>query len=107
MAKNFKILRDKLPADARRRVAERVIVELEKVPLSQLRKARKLTQAHLAEKLGVDQAAVSRVESRGDLYLSTLREYVEAMGGQLEIRADFPNGGSFPISVNKPSTARR
>jgi hypothetical protein len=45
MAKNFKILRDKLPADARRRVAERVIVELEKIPLSQLRKAKKLIQA--------------------------------------------------------------
>ena len=107
MAKNFKVLRDKLPADARRRVAERVIVELEKIPLSQLRKARKLTQADLAGKLGVDQAAVSRVENRGDLYLSTLREYVEAMGGQLEIRADFPNGGSFPISISKTAASRR
>jgi DNA-binding XRE family transcriptional regulator len=107
MAKNFKVLRDKLPADAHRRVAERVIVELEKIPLSQLRKARKLTQTDLAGKLGVDQAAVSRVESRSDLYLSTLREYIEAMGGQLEIRADFPNGGSFPISINRSVASRR
>jgi transcriptional regulator with XRE-family HTH domain len=62
------------------------------MPLDKLRKARSLTQVAVAERLQVDQGSVSKLESRTDMYLSTLREYVEALGGKLELRADFPDG---------------
>jgi transcriptional regulator with XRE-family HTH domain len=65
---------------------------LAKIPLAEVRRARQLTQNRLAELLHVNQGAVSKLERRSDMYLSTLRSYIEAMGGQLEIRAVFPNG---------------
>jgi transcriptional regulator with XRE-family HTH domain len=67
--------------------------------LSQLRNARRLTQVQLAAILGVSQAQVSRVENQADLYLSTLRSYVQAMGGELELRAVFPDGQAAAITL--------
>jgi len=67
--------------------------------LAQLRNARRLTQAQLASVLGVSQAQVSRVENQADLYLSTLRSYVQAMGGELELRAVFPDGHAAAITI--------
>jgi len=58
----------------------------------ELRAARELTQARLAETLGIKQATVSKIERRADLYVSTLARFIEAMGGELEIRAVFPEG---------------
>ena len=49
-------------------------------------------QVNLAQVLGVNQSAVSKLEKRTDMYLSTLRSYIEAMGGELEIQAVFPDG---------------
>jgi DNA-binding XRE family transcriptional regulator len=46
----------------------------------------------MAQILGVNQSAISKIEKRTDMYLSTLRSYVEAMGGSLEIQAVFPEG---------------
>jgi DNA-binding XRE family transcriptional regulator len=57
--------------------------------LRELRKAHDLTQAQMAEQLGIDQGEVSRIEHRADLYVSTLRRYVEALGGRLHITATF------------------
>ncbi len=65
---------------------------LAEIPLEQLRSARNLTQTNLAHVLGVNQSAISKIEKRTDMYLSTLRSYVEAMGGSLEIQAVFPEG---------------
>jgi transcriptional regulator with XRE-family HTH domain len=59
--------------------------------LRDLRKARKLTQARVAKRLGITQDSVSRLEKRSDLLLSTLRKTVRAMGGDLRIIAEFPN----------------
>ena len=56
-----------------------------------MREARERSQAELGEKLHIKQAAVSKLERRTDMYLSTLRSYIEAMGGTLEIIARFPN----------------
>lgn len=67
--------------------------------LAQLRHARRLTQTQLAGALGVSQAQVSRVENQADLYLSTLRSYVQAMGGELELRAVFPDGQAATITI--------
>jgi transcriptional regulator with XRE-family HTH domain len=67
--------------------------------LAQVRNARRLTQTQLANTLGVSQAQVSRIENQADLYLSTLRSYVQAMGGELQLRAVFPDGQATAITV--------
>ncbi len=67
--------------------------------LAQLRNAHRLTQAQLASVLGVSQAQVSRAGNQADLYLSTLRGYVQAMGGELEVRAFFPDGQTTAIMI--------
>lgn len=59
--------------------------------LNELREAFSLTQNELASKLNVKQPAISRLEQRSDMYISHLREVIEAMGGQLEITAHFGN----------------
>jgi DNA-binding XRE family transcriptional regulator len=56
-----------------------------------------LTQADMAEMLDVPQSSISRIEQRADMYLSTLRNYVHAMGGALQIQAVFPDGGTIVI----------
>lgn len=71
---------------------ERAQAALAQMALGELRRARELTQAELAGELGKGQAAVSRMERRADVYVSTLRRYVEALGGTLEIVARFPDG---------------
>lgn len=65
--------------------------------LQQMRKARALTQKKLAKKLGVGQVAVSKLESRSDILLSTLRSYIEAMGGTLDLVVHFP--GRKPVKL--------
>jgi DNA-binding XRE family transcriptional regulator len=60
--------------------------------LHQLREARSLTQVNLAKVLNVNQGAVSKMEKRTDMYVSTLRSYIKAMGGDLQIKAVFPEG---------------
>ena len=78
---------------ARRRRIEDRAAELiaEEMTLRELRKARALTQASVARELGISQDAVSRLERRSDLLLSTLRRTVEAMGGSLSLVAHFPD----------------
>lgn len=70
------------------REAEETIAAME---LARLRKARRLTQEQLAERLGTRQAAVSKMERRMDMRISTLREVIEAMGGELRVTAHFPD----------------
>ena len=76
---------------------------IEEMPLQQLRNAREMTQTRLAEVLEMDQGNISKLEKRTDMYLSTLRSYVEAMGGTLEIRAVFPDGDVKIDLLNKLS----
>ncbi len=73
------------------------------MPLQQIRNARRMTQTRLAELLEMDQGNISKLEQRTDMYLSTLRSYVEAMGGALEIRAVFPEGDVEIELLNKLS----
>ncbi len=91
-ARNFDELRMKMPPESRARVDERVRATLANMALDELRAARELTQTHLAELFGVSQGSISRLERRTDMYVSTLAKFIEAMGGQLEIRAVFPDG---------------
>jgi len=90
--KHFRELEAKMPPEARARVAARVKETLENMSLDQLRTARELTQESLATMLGTKQANVSKMERRTDMYIGTLAKFIEAMGGQLEIRACFPEG---------------
>jgi len=62
------------------------------MPLDALRDAKQLTQVQMAQLLKISQGAVSKVERRTDMFVSTLRNYVRAIGGDLEIRAVFPDG---------------
>jgi len=62
------------------------------MPLQELRKALSLTQEQIAEKLGISQAAVSKMENRPDTHIRTLARFVEAMGGTLKVTAQFPQG---------------
>src|SRR5690242_16086739 len=63
----------------------------EEMTLQELREALHIQQGELGEMLGIKQAAVSRMERRNDMYLSSLRKAVEAMGGELVIIARFPD----------------
>jgi DNA-binding XRE family transcriptional regulator len=92
MARNFKELREKMSPESRTRVEERVQRAIKEMPLEELRAAREMTQAQLAKVWGVSQGSISKVESRADVYVSTLRSYIEAMGGELQIQAVFPDG---------------
>jgi transcriptional regulator with XRE-family HTH domain len=92
MAKKFSELYGKMAPERRERVEKKVAEAIAAMPLDELRTARHITQTHLATLLGVTQASVSKMEKRTDMYVSTLRSFVEAMGGQLEIRAVFPEG---------------
>ncbi|HEX4517944.1 MAG TPA: XRE family transcriptional regulator [Gaiellaceae bacterium] len=67
--------------------------ELERaLTLAELRRAREMTQTQLASALEMKQGGVSRIEHQTDLYVSTLRSFIEALGGQLEVTAVFPDG---------------
>ena len=72
---------------------ERRAAELyeEEMTLRELRRAHELTQTAIAERLRIKQASVARIEQRSDLLLSTLRSYVQAMGGELDIVVRLPN----------------
>ena len=65
--------------------------------LQELRKAKALTQVQLAKTLGIRQATVAQMEKRSDLMISTLRSYIEAMGGRLKLTVEFP--GRAPTQI--------
>jgi transcriptional regulator with XRE-family HTH domain len=77
-----------LPAKRRAKIERRAS---ELATLKDLRQAVERTQEDLAARLGVGQDTVSRIERRSDILLSTLRRYVEAMGGELQLIARFPD----------------
>jgi DNA-binding XRE family transcriptional regulator len=78
---------------------------LREMPLVELRRQLNLTQEALAAALGTSQASVSKLERRSDIYLSTLRRYVQAMGGELEITARFPDG-AIRLDPWEPASVR-
>ena len=91
MAKKFSELRAKLSPEARARAAARAEAMLLEMQLQELRKARMVTRVEVAKAMNVEQAAISKLERREDMYLSTLREYVRALGGELKLVASFPD----------------
>jgi transcriptional regulator with XRE-family HTH domain len=91
MGKNFKTLQNKMSPAARVGSEAKAQAFLDEMALDELRIARKMTQERLAQVLHKSQAAVSKIERRADMYVSTLQEVVKALGGMLEIRAVFPD----------------
>lgn len=83
---------NKLPPSRRKKIEKRAQALIaEEMSLRDLRKALKQTQVRVAKKLGINQENVSRLEQRSDLLISTLSDYVEAMGGKLSLVAEFPD----------------
>src|SRR5260370_12532159 len=97
MARNYRELQAKMDPASRTDNERRVREELQRMALEELRGAKHLTQADMAEMLGVPQSSISRIEQRADMYLSTLRNYIHAVGGELRIQAVFPDGGTVVI----------
>lgn len=84
----IKTLPIKKKGEIERRAQELMV---EEKTLQELRKAVSYSQAQLAQALGVKQATISKMERKTDLYVSSLRSFVEAMGGSLDITANFPH----------------
>ena len=98
MGKSLNDKLNELPAERRERIlSEADRLHSEYLTLQELRKAKQLTQAQLAEMLNIRQATIAQMEKRSDLMLSTLRSYVEAMGGKLSLMVEFPD--CSPVSL--------
>ncbi len=92
MANKFSALRAKMTPAAQSRAAARAEAMMVEMQLQELRKSRNVTQVDLANTMQVEQASISKLEKREDMYVSTLREYVKALGGELKLVAAFPDG---------------
>lgn len=92
MARNVNdIIKGLTPARRKKVEARAAQLIAEEMTLREIRKARKLTQQKIAKSLRIGQEGVSKIEKRSDLLISTLRTYVQAMGGQLSLVAEFPD----------------
>jgi len=92
MAKKFSELRARMSPQSQSRAEVKAQTMLAEMPLNELRQARGLSQKMLAEVLHVQQPSIAKLEKRTDMYLSTLRSHIEAMGGELDVIARFPDG---------------
>lgn len=92
MANKFSELRSRMSPESQTRAEVKARAMLAEMPLHELRQARGLSQKMLADVLHVQQPSIAKMEKRTDMYLSTLRSHIEAMGGQLEVVARFPEG---------------
>jgi DNA-binding XRE family transcriptional regulator len=107
--KKFRDLVARMPAESRARSEALTRQLLEEMPLQALRRALALTQEQLAESSGLTQSGIAQIEQRSDVFVSTLRRYIEAMGGELVIFARFPFGetkiSQFATDLNPPKRA--
>lgn len=87
-----------LPKESQDRINERAKATLQAYEIAQLRQNANLSQKALAEKMGVSQANISKIENGSDVYLSTLKRYITTLGGELHINATMPNGENIVIS---------
>lgn len=89
---SFKKLKNSMPVESKKRIQGKIAELRQEMALAEVRKAMSLTQVDLAEMLHIKQAALARLENRTDMYISSLRKYIVAMGGELDIVARFPEG---------------
>ena len=110
MARSFSELTKNLSPERRERIEQRKEQLRQEITLAELRRAFSLTQDTLAKTLNVKQAEISKIENRADMLMSTLRNFVQAMGGDLEVRAVFPDRAieisTFSALTSKPAKSR-
>lgn len=106
MAIKWNELKHKSSPEVRAHLKKEAHAELERIGFHKLRQARQQTQVAIAERLKIAQGAVSRMEKQSDFLLSTLREYVAALGGRLELRVVFPDA-DFVIETLAPAASAR
>jgi DNA-binding XRE family transcriptional regulator len=100
MAKSYNEIRTVMSEESRARAERETKRLLHEIRLAELREAANLTQTQLAERMGISQGAVSRIENGNrDLYLSTLARYVASTGGQLVVSAQYPDSDEVEIKV--------
>ncbi|OPL18799.1 MAG: hypothetical protein AVO35_12970 [Candidatus Aegiribacteria sp. MLS_C] len=92
MAKPFRDLVAKMSPEAQKKAEERTREHLLEMEIRDIRKALDMTQIELARKLRVNQAAISKMEHQSDMFISTLRGILSAMGASLKIVSSFPEG---------------
>jgi len=92
MAQKWSEIREKMTPDGRERNREKTAALLLAMDLAELRDNLELTQEEVASRLQTSQSNVSRMERRRDMLVSTLREVIEAFGGELHLMAEFPDG---------------
>jgi DNA-binding XRE family transcriptional regulator len=92
MANKFSTLLAQMSPESLARAEAKSQAWLAQMPLNELRKARGLSQKMLAEILHIQQPSIAKIEKRTDMYISTLRSHIEAMGGELDVVARFPDG---------------
>ena len=98
MAKKLQDYIASLPAEEQAEItAQSQLLIKEEMGLRELRRALKLTQDQLAQEMGVAQPEISKIEQRTDTYVSTVRRFIEAMGGSLDLVARFPD--SEPVRI--------
>ena len=107
MATKWNDLNHKASTEVRAQLKRDAHAELQRIGFEKLRDARRQTQVAVAKKLGVGQGSVSRIEKQSDFLLSTLREYVDALGGQLELRAVFPEGDFIIESLGPEKRSKK
>ncbi len=88
----FNTLKESMSAHSKERSQKKLQRLRQEMALAEVRKAMFLTQTDLAESLHIKQAALARLENRTDMYISSLRKYISALGGELDIVARFPEG---------------
>lgn len=92
MARKFAELRSRMSPESQARSEAKARKMLAEMPLHELRQALGLSQKVLAHVLHVQQPSIAKLERRTDMYVSTLRSHIEAMGGMLDVVARFPEG---------------
>jgi DNA-binding XRE family transcriptional regulator len=91
MAKKFSKLEAKMSPESRARVEKKVNEMLAEMALAELRRALGFSQEELAGLLDVKQPSIAKLEQRTDMYISTLRDHIHALGGELIMIARFPD----------------
>lgn len=94
----FKDVLARLPADRQRKIEKRAAeLKTEIEGLQALRSLAERSQEQIAQSLGIKQPSVHKMERQADLYISTLRRFVEAAGGKLELNVELPGKGKFSL----------
>lgn len=99
MTKSLNEFRKKIKPEVQLAARAKAVSIIAEMSLAETRKARGFNQATVAKHLNIAQPNVSQIESRPDLLLSTLGQYVEALGGRLELHAKFPDGQDIEIKT--------